>query len=266
MNPIRTIIVDDEEEAREGIQSLLEKEEDIEILGLAENGLDAIKLIQKHKPDLVFLDIQMPEINGFEVMNSLSTKKLPSVIFVTAFDEYALKAFEVHALDYLLKPFTNERFYQALEIAREQLSVNSIDSQLKELLESYRNNVSKQPNTLIYDPEPSTSAVGPNRLIVKVNGKIRFLLLEELRRIEAQDYYVKLYHKDDTYLIRETMKEMEKMLSGDHFIRIHKSNIVNISFIEEMEPYFSGGYTVTLTTGEELKMSRGYARNISFLQ
>jgi len=269
MDVIGTIIVDDEEEAREGLRSLLAREDDIEILALSENGLNAIEMIRNYKPDLVFLDIQMPEINGFEVLNSLPDDLLPAVIFVTAYDEYALKAFDVHALDYLLKPFTDERFHQALDHAREQLRGSpeqSVEAQVRNLLRSYREEKSGNPDSLIHSGGTAGDAVNPERLIIKVDGKIKFLSLQNLRRIEAQDYYVKLYHGEDTYLIRESMKEMEKQLPDDRFLRIHNSNIVNVTFIKEMEPYFSGGYIVTLTTGEELKMSRGYAKNISFLK
>lgn len=269
MSSIRTVIVDDEEEAREGLRSLLDNQDDVEVVALLENGLEAIEKIQKHEPDLVFLDIQMPEINGFEVLSSLPSHSLPAVIFVTAYDEYALKAFEVHALDYLLKPFTDERFYKALDHAREELDKStdqSLNHQLKQLLKSYKKDISEKPNALIHEADSIDNAINNERLIIKADGKIKFLSLDNLRWIEAQDYYVKLYYEEETYLVRETMKAMDEQLPGEQFLRIHNSNIINTSYVDEMEPYFSGGYIVKLTTGEELKMSRGYAKKLSFLK
>lgn len=265
MKKITTLIIDDEKEAREGVRMLVERSEDNDILGLCKNGLEAIQQIDKLKPDLIFLDIQMPEINGFDVLNSISPEHLPLVVFVTAYDQYALKAFELHAVDYLLKPFSDERFFKALHYANQQIrqvTGKPLDSRLNSLLTSYLNERgSGEEDALIHEPKSKLAHL-TNRLVIKSSGKILFLSLDEVIWIEAYDYYVKVHIKGKYYLLRESMKNMESRLPGEQFVRIHKSSIININYLKELEPSFNGEYAVHLTTGEKLKLSRSYREKL----
>ncbi len=252
------LIIDDEEEAREGLRVMLEQLPDISLLGMCKNGLEAIREIIRLKPDLILLDIQMPEINGFEVLNSLPPELRPAVIFVTAYDQYALKAFEVHAIDYLLKPFTNERFFQALAHARAHVQKQSIQQKLEKLLQTYREEQNRDDaGQLITDKKEAEDLI-PNRLIVKSSGKIYFLSYEEIEWVEAYDYYVKIHVKGRFFLVRESMKRMQERLPGTLFARIHKSSIIQIDQIRELEPHFNGEYMVHLKNGLKLKLSRNY--------
>lgn len=255
---LKVLIIDDEEEAREGLRVMVEQLEDTALLGMCKNGLEAIGEIIRLKPDLVLLDIQMPEINGFEVLNSLAPSQLPAVIFVTAYDQYALKAFEVHAIDYLLKPFTNERFYKAMTHARAHFQKQTIQNRLEKLLQSYQQEQGESmENTLISDKKEAESPQA-QRLIVKSSGKIHFIPYEEIHWIEAYDYYIKIHVKDRYFLVRESMKRMEQRLPASLFARIHKSSIIHLNQIKELEPHFNGEYMVHLKNGNKLKLSRNY--------
>jgi two-component system LytT family response regulator len=265
MSIIKTLIVDDEEEAREGLRHLLSKVPDIQIVAVCKNGLEAIQKTRQLQPDLVFLDIQMPEINGFEVLNNLENITIPAIIFVTAFDQYALKAFELHALDYLLKPFSDERFYNALAHARRYLetaSLNQLSDKLHTVLNEYnRQKTDKESDSLLSESEEEIGSA-PNRLIIKSMGKIYFVALSDIHWIEAFDYYVKIHLADKFYLVRASLKNLEKKLPQDLFLRIHKSQIVNIQYISELEPYFNGEYILKLQSGLKLKVSRNYKQGI----
>ena len=265
MNKIRTLIIDDEPEAREGVKYLIEANQENELLGLCKNGLEAINQINALRPDLIFLDIQMPEINGFDVLNSIDSHAMPSVVFITAYDQYALKAFELHAVDYLLKPFTDERFYKALAHANQQIrnhSLRDINVQLASLLDSYKQDYpNSREDSLIKEPGTKKSPL-QNRLVIKSSGKIYFIQLHEIIWIEAYDYYVKIHVQDRFYLLRESMKRMETRLPSDQFVRIHKSSIINLSYIQELEPYYNGEFFVKLSKGQKLKLSRNYRKNL----
>jgi two-component system, LytTR family, response regulator len=242
---IRTLIVDDEPLARERLRTLLQQESDIEIVGECADGRQAITAIGADAPDLVFLDIQMPVLDGFGVIQSLEDRPLPAVIFVTAYDQYALRAFEVHALDYLLKPFTAKRFQKALERARAELvrgenGKAGFEQRLINLLEDL-NGEKKHPK----------------RLVVKSSGRVYFLKIDEIDWIEAEGNYVRLHVGANSHLLRETMKGMEAALDPDRFIRIHRSTIVNTERIRELQPLFHGEYAVILTDGTRLVASRG---------
>ncbi len=241
---IRTLIVDDEPLARERVRRFLREETDVEIIGECGNGAEAIKTINQKKPDLVFLDIQMPEKNGFEVIKSLDEKDVPIVIFVTAYDHYALQAFDVHALDYLLKPFNRERLSRAVAHARELLE-NKNRGKMDERLAS-----------LIADLRTEKKYL--ERLVVKSVGRVFFLKIDEIEWIEAAGNYLKLHVGRESHLIRETMNALEAKLNPDKFLRIHRSTIVNIDRIKELHPMFSGDYSVILRNGEELTLSRNY--------
>lgn len=241
---IRTLIVDDEPLARERVKRFLRDESDISLVGECGNGREAIKAIREKDPDLVFLDIQMPEKNGFEVIRSLGEKELPTVVFVTAYDQYALQAFDVHALDYLLKPFNRDRIHRAVARAREQIEHRKLG------------NLDERLTSLIADLKNGKKYL--ERLVVKSVGRVFFLKTDEIDWIEAAGNYVKLHVGRDSHMIRETMNGIEGKLDPDKFLRIHRSTVVNIDRIKELHPMFSGDYAVILRDGKELALSRNY--------
>lgn len=243
---IRALIVDDEPLARERICQLLKAEPDVELAGECSNGPEAVKAIASLDPDLVFLDVQMPECDGFEVLRSLGTHKLPAIIFVTAYDKYALRAFEVHAIDYLLKPFRQTRFESALERARQQIRYarGSSTSQLLALLEDLRQVPASEP------------------FIVKSGGDVLFLRPDEIDYIEAADNYLSVHTGKESLLLRETMQRMEKRLDPRKFARIHRSTIVNVERIRKLQAGPAGEQVVVLRNGQQLTLSRTYRDQI----
>ena len=241
---IRTLIVDDEPLARERVMRFLRDESDIAIIGECGDGNEAIKIIRQQKPDLVFLDIQMPEKNGFEVIKSIDAKSVPAIIFVTAYDQYALQAFDVHALDYLLKPFNRERLHRAVKRALENIENRN------------RGNLDDRLTSLIADLKAEKKYL--ERLVVKSVGRVFFLKTDEIDWIEASGNYLKLHVGRESHLIRETMNGIEAKLNPDKFLRIHRSTVVNIDRIKELHPMFSGDYAVILRNGTELTLSRNY--------
>ncbi len=245
---IKTLIVDDEPLARDRVKRLLRDEHDIEIIGECGNGREAIAAINAQRPDLVFLDIQMPEKNGFEVVKAINEKVMPAVIFVTAYDQYALQAFDVHALDYLLKPFNRERLHQAVSHARTQIERKRI-GQLDERLASLIRDLKAEKRYL-------------ERLVVKSVGRVFFLKADDIDWIEAAGNYVKLHTGREAHMIRETMNGIEAKLDPDKFLRIHRSTVVNIDRIKELHPMFSGDYAVILRNGTELALSRNYRERL----
>lgn len=256
MEKVRTIIVDDEEEAREGLRLLLEQKSDYEIVSVARNGVEAIESINRLKPHLLLLDIQMPEINGFDVLDNITISPKPVTIFVTAYDRFALDAFEHHAIDYLLKPFSNKRFCSALEHAKEQIDQRIINERLEHLLADYKKEKGLNDNDRIIDENENEMKNG--RLVVKSMGKIHLIDYKDIEWVEAYDYYIKIHVCDKYYLVRESMKNMENRLPGSDFRRIHKSSIVNTNLIKELKPKQNGDYLVTLRNGRELRLSRNY--------
>jgi two-component system LytT family response regulator len=244
MQMIRTLIVDDEPLARRGIRAHLKEERDVEIIAECGNGLEAVALIEKETPDLVFLDVQMPELDGFGVLEAIKREHLPAVIFVTAYDRYALRAFEVHALDYLLKPFDAERFTGALERARahlERRSISDLHSRLQSLIDDLK-----------------TNQKYAERLVIKSAGRIFFLSVEEIDWVEAADNYVRLHTRSNTHLLRETMNNLEGRLDPAQFLRIRRSTIINVRRIKELHTLFRGEYEVVLLDGTRLVSGRGY--------
>ena len=240
----RVLIVDDEPLARERLADLLAQEPDIEIAGQCADGLCALERIRQERPDLVFLDVQMPELDGFGVVASLEESQRPLVVFVTAYDQYALRAFEVHAVDYLLKPFDTARFKTALQRALERL--NRPD----------RDDIGRRLSALIGELRPEARPI--ERLAVKGDGRVVFLKLDDLDWAEAADNYVSLHAGAETHLLRETMASLETRLPPARFIRISRSVIVNIDRIKELQPMFHGEYVVILRNGARLTLSRGY--------
>jgi two-component system LytT family response regulator len=241
---IRTLIVDDQLLARELLRRMLKDEADVEIIGMPASGFEAVEAINTLAPDLVFLDVQMPELDGFGVLAQIDRARMPVIIFVTANDDFALRAFDVHALDYLVKPCTTDRFKTALRRAREQLSRNQtgeIHQRLNALLEDMQS-------------EPRQN----ERLAVKSDGRILFLRLSEIDWVEAADNYVRLHVGNEAHLLRETMTALENKMPADRFLRISRSTIVNIEHVKELHPLFHGEYVVVLRSGARLTLTRGY--------
>ena len=241
---IKTLIVDDEPLARERMRKLLQSETDIELVGECANGRDAVTVIQRESPDLVFLDVQMPELDGFGVLAEISGRAMPVVVFVTAHDKFALKAFEVHAVDYLLKPFDKERFQAALKKARTHLKrseSSGLNERLSELLAGLQ-----------------TGARHPDRIAVRESGRVLFVRATEIDWVEAADNYVSLHVGSESHLLRETMTALEGRLDPKQFLRISRSTMVNVERIKELQPMFHGDYLVILRDGTKLNLSRGY--------
>jgi len=258
-SPIRILIVDDEPSGREIVREMLTEavnKGELEIVGECEDGRTAARAIQMLKPDLVFLDIQMPEMDGFSVLSALPSDQLPFVIFVTAYDQYALRAFEVHALDYLLKPFDRERFDQAFDQARRTLTrerASDVGERILNLLEK-RGATDSQTQT---QTQPYLE-----RLVIKTDGRVFFLRADEIEWIEAEGNYVSLHTGKRGYLFREAISTLETQLDPRKFRRIHRSSIVNIDCIKELQPMFRGEYRVVMRDGTELKLSHNYRDNL----
>jgi two-component system LytT family response regulator len=246
MGKIRTVIVDDEPLARRGIREQLSAQKDFEIVSEGRNGREAVAMIEEHHPDLVFLDIQMPELDGFGVVEAVGVDRMPAVIFVTAYDKYALHAFDVHALDYLLKPFDAERFGKALQHARSQIEHRNL------------RDLSQRLDGLLNDLRAPSARKHAGRLVIKAGGRIFFLSVAEIDWIEAADNYARIHAGRDEHLLRETMSGLEKRLDPEQFIRIHRSRIVNIQKIKELRPLFRGEYDLMLKDGTRLETGRAY--------
>jgi two-component system, LytTR family, response regulator len=244
----RVIVADDEPLARERLRMLLGEEGWVEIVAECQDGQETIAAIQAHQPDLVFLDVQMPGATGFDVIEAVGPSRMPPVVFVTAYDRYAPRAFDVRALDYLLKPFDRDRFQQALGRARQQLQQHSqgeLERQLLELVNDLR--------------EPPQKV---DRFVVKSGGRVYFVRTDEIDWIEAAGNYVKLHVGPEAHLLRETMTAIEAQLDPDVFFRIHRCHIVNIDRVQELQPWFNGEYVVCLRTGARLTLSRGYREKL----
>ncbi len=240
----RTIVIDDEPLARDRLLKLLRAEPDIEVVGEAKNGREGVELIRQLKPALAFLDVQMPELDGFGALAELSAEERPAVIFVTAFDKFALKAFEVHAVDYLLKPFDRERFQTALRRALDQLARSQPET------------VHEQLSALLHELRPA--APPSDRLAVKGDGRVVFVKVADIDWVEAADNYVSLHVGKDTHLLRETMTNLEQRLPAGQFIRISRATNVNMERIKELQPLFHGEYAVLLRDGTKLTLSRSH--------
>jgi two-component system LytT family response regulator len=232
---------------------MLKGDVNIEIVGECRNGQEAVNFIQNEKPDLVFLDVQMPEMSGLEVLQTVGPKAVPVLVFVTAFDQYAIQAFDFYALDYLLKPFARERFAQMIERVKEQFEQQKSPSLQPGQLSS--NNFEERLVSLIQDLNEKKYL---ERIVVKTTSKVFFLKTDEIDWIEAAGNYLELHVGHSTHLIRDTMHGIESKLDPGKFLRIHRSAIVRIDRIKEMHPMFSGDYTVMLHDGTELSLSRHF--------
>jgi len=238
---IKAIIIDDEPLARGIVKEYLQKHPDITLVQECGDGFEGIKAIQLHQPDLIFLDIQMPKINGFEMLELIDQP--PAVIFTTAFEEYAIKAFESHAVDYLLKPFSNDRFEKAIQKWRQQ-NPQEREQATQTLINSNGVHLSQQ-----------------NRVVVKDNGKIRIIPVSNIQYLEAADDYVKIHTPEGIFLKNKTMGYFEEMLGSQNFIRIHRSYIINVQLITRIDPYEKENHLAILSIGVKLPVSKGgYAR------
>ncbi|MGO9437505.1 MAG: LytR/AlgR family response regulator transcription factor [Terracidiphilus sp.] len=242
---ISTILADDEVLARQKLRQLLRDEEDIEIVGECATASETIQLVSAANPELLFLDIRMPDMDGFDVLGALSVRRdcaMPEVVFTTAYDQYAVRAFEIHAIDYLLKPFTSERLHSAVQRVRERIAQHPQDSN-EEL------------------PKQNHSGY-TTRIVFKSRGRILFLPVGDIRWISAEENYVRICAGTESHLLRETMARLEKRLDPQMFLRVHRSSIVNLQFLKEVRSESDGESTVVLTSGERIPMSRSYRSRI----
>lgn len=249
---IRCLIVDDEPLGRDRIAALLKAIPQAEVVGMCQDGSEAVESIGELAPDLVFLDVQMPELDGFGVLAGISEQNRPEVIFVTAHDQYALKAFEVHAQDYLLKPFDADRLSAAFMRAAERIEGrrgnSGINTQLQALLEDLQQQRTRR-----------------TRIPIKSDGRVTLLPVENIDWIESADNHVKIHANKLVYTVRQTLQNMELSLSPSEFVRVHRGSMVNVARIKEIQPWFNGEYVVLLNDGTQVKTSRGYRARLEGL-
>jgi len=256
MTKIRALIVDDEPLARENLRIRLRDVPDFEIAGECANGGEALRGIEQHRPDVVFLDIQMPDVSGFEVIERTPPEILPVIVFVTAYDHYALEAFRIHALDYLLKPFDDERFAEALAACRARVEEGRRAQRTGE--EVYQLSGTRPGGR----PDAPSGAGRPDRIVIKARGRVFFLKTSAIEWVEANGDYARLHSGERSYLLRRTMGEMESRLDPGIFVRVSRSAIVNLDRIQDLVPIARGEYRVRLVTGAEIKLTRGYREKI----
>ncbi len=282
MSKMRVLIVDDEALARQRLRRLVQSEPDAEVIGECADGLEAVQAIQHERPDLVCLDVQMPELDGFGVLQSLGGQAVPNVVFVTAYDEHALRAFEVHAIDYVLKPVDADRFRTAFHRARLAHSQATAADRLGRLLDTVRSVSDDErgrgegagaiagsvgsPSPASGEPAPVPSNGGPpsfaSRILVKHDGRMFFVKVGDIDWIEADRNYVRLHVGNAAHTIRERISHLESSLDPRIFARIHRSTIVNLNRIREMQQWFSGDYVVILENGTRLRLSRHYREQV----
>lgn len=233
--PIETLIVDDERLARQRLRRMLETQPDIALVGECASGKEAADFLDRQPVDLMFLDIQMPEMDGFTLLESRISSRNPMVVFVTAYDAHAVRAFEVNALDYLLKPFDEDRIDKCLQRVRSHHEVQKTSS-------------------------PTRSR--PNRIAVRSSGKVFFVKMEDIDWVEAADNYIVLHLGHETHILRETMNSITGRLDPEKFIRVHRSRIVNVERIKELQPWFHGEYLIVLSDGTQITLSRTYREKL----
>lgn len=252
---IRAIVADDERLARKKLRVLLDSEPQVEVVAECPNGEQTVSAIRSFRPDMLFLDIQMPDLDGFAVLSEISSEQMPQVVFTSAYDQYAIRAFEAHALDYLLKPFDQDRLHAAIERASAEIQKSKdqeLTNRVLELLSSVKSQKRRIPE---FD----------KRLAIRTSGRVVFLNLDEVHWVEAAANYVRLHTGKDSCLFRETISRVSERLNPAQFVRIHRSMIVNVRSIKELIPVNSGEYVVVLHSGKELSCSRGYRANLQIL-
>ncbi|MCP4895663.1 MAG: response regulator transcription factor [bacterium] len=259
MSRIRVLVVDDEAAARKGLKTLLAHDQEVEVIGESASGKEACEALQELKPDVVFLDIQMPDMDGFEVLATLASDELPFVVFVTAYDEYSLKAFDVHAVDYLLKPFSDERFFKAVSRAKEQcrqVEAEAFREKLQTLLlhlQEDRDN----PKVLEMDTKAARSEPCLSRLAVGPRDNLQFVDVAKVRWIEAAGYRVQVHCDRSSFIMRGNIGSFEKQLNPNDFFRISRSAIVRLAHVRGLRTSFHDQSIVVLSDGTELNVSRG---------
>jgi two-component system LytT family response regulator len=247
--PMRVVVADDEPLARRRMLRLLRDHDDeVDVVAVCETGAHAVEAIRETRPDLVFLDVQMPEMDGFQVIEAVGIEQMPAVVFVTAYDAYAIRAFDVHAVDYLLKPFDRERFLQALDHARSQLL-------------GVPRNLGAQLRALLHEHLGGRKHL--ERLVIRSGGRIFFLEVAAVDWIEAADNYAELHVGKQSHLVRHTLASLEARLDPEHFVRIRHSTIVNVRKVKELRPSSSGEYDVVLQSGAVLESSRRYRKKLA---
>lgn len=255
-SPVRAVIVDDEPAARRGIRLLLDRDPEITVVGEAGDGIEAVDVIERLRPELAFLDVQMPGLDGFEVLRRAGASAPPAVVFVTAYDEHALKAFDVNAVDYVLKPYEDVRLLAAVQRAKTGLRSRGADvlaARLENLLRFVEREGGGSNEKALSETEEK-----PDRILLKSSGEIFFLKVDEIDWIEAEGDYMKFHVAGRAHLLRETMARLEARLDAKRFIRIHRSTIVNLDRVRKLTPAFAGEYAVVLVDGTKLRLSRGY--------
>jgi two-component system, LytTR family, response regulator len=238
---MRIIVVDDEPIAREGLRALLAGDPEMQVVAECGDGAAAIEAIRHHRPDLVFLDVQMPDVDGFDVLRALAGEPMPAIVFVTAYDKYAVRAFDVHAVDYLLKPFDDARFAEALARAKARRG-EAMTERIAKLLDER-----------------------PKRVLVKDGGRVLFLKADEIDWIEAADYYVKLHVAGKVHMLRESMAALEARLDSATFFRVHRSAIVNLERVRELQPYSKRENVLVLRDGTKLRLTRSRRERLAAL-
>ncbi len=248
MQRFKVLIVDDERLSRQRLRRLLAFETECEITGECADGGEAVRTLERERPDILFLDVQMPELDGFAVVRAIEQSR-PLIIFTSAYDEYALRAFEVHAFDYLLKPFDRKRFRESLQRAKTQLArerSGGSDDRLVALFEHLTNNNRRMPD----------------RVAIRNNGRVVFVKVDDIDWIEASDNYVCIHCGKETHVLRETMSDLETRLDPARFLRVHRSAIVNLDCIKELQPWFRGDYRVILRDGTELTLTKTHREKL----
>ncbi len=256
LQTLRILVVDDEPAARRGVRLLLDPIPTVKVVGEAGDGPEAVRLIESLGPDIVFLDVQMPGCDGFEVIQRVGAAQMPTVVFVTAYDEHALRAFEVSAVDYLLKPYEDARFHAALARATEAVRLRragDLGARLERLVAAL-----ERAPAAVASPDPGSAGGLSDRILIKSSGELYFLKTEEIDWIEAEGDYMKFHAGGRAHLLRETMARLESRLDPRRFIRIHRSTIVNVDRVRKLSPAFAGEYAVILNDGTKLRLSRGY--------
>jgi two-component system, LytTR family, response regulator len=262
---IRTLIVDDEPLARRGLSLRLARHPDIDIVGEAGNGREAFFAVSEHQPALMFLDVQMPGVDGFELLRAIPASQMPLTVFVTAYDQYALRAFEASAIDYLLKPIEDARLDAALERARRELASRDAQDHCARLLRLLGDVSGKPDLTLEQALDGAAPGTVDDRLSIKDSGRILRVPLDDILWIDAAGDYMCVHTPTDTHVLRATMRELEGRLDARRFQRIHRSTIVNVARVRELRSHLNGEYFLILDSGQQLKLSRSYKDKVRLL-
>jgi len=266
--PIRTLIVDDEPLARRGLELRLAAESDVEILRQCNNGEDAARAVAELQPDLMFLDVQMPGLDGFATLRAIPASQLPMVVFVTAYDHYAIKAFEASAVDYLLKPIDDARLAQALYRVRQARKDRESEQHMARLLNLLGELSGKPALTLdqALESDGKTLVKNDQKISIRDGGRTVRVDVDHIRWIDAAGDYMCIHTDSETHILRATMRELERQLDGRRFQRVHRSTIVNINRVKSMRAHINGEYFLMLDCGHELKLSRSYKEKIDLLK